>query len=362
MTNTATATVTVTNHGATSEAMAVACDAGVPVVLTGPPGCGKTAAVKELAAQLRRPVLTIIASLREPSDFAGLPIVEGRETFLAPPSWARQAAKAERPIVFLDEVSTAPQSVQAALLRVVDEGVVGDLALPPGTSFIAAMNPPDSAAGGWDLAPAFANRWLHLEWRGWDSRQWAVWAAGQGWGRAADVVGAFLIARPSLLHAMPADQAQRGEPWPSHRTWARACKVLSYLKGDLVGPVGVSLVTGCVGSAALELAEYVRELDLPDPRDLLANPSSWVVPARSDRIWATLNAVCRVVTDTGDPKLWEQAWSVMQVALEAGHGDLAVSACGPMARSKPKAAKVPKSLAAFLPLLEAAGMLTGGSR
>jgi len=43
-----------------------------------------------------------------------------------------------RGILFLDEITTAPPAVQAALLRVVLERVVGDVALPEAVSVVAA--------------------------------------------------------------------------------------------------------------------------------------------------------------------------------------------------------------------------------
>ena len=351
------------NHQQILMAMEIAIDAGVPVVLTGPPGCGKTAAVNEVARRRERWLTTIIASLREPSDFGGLPIVEGRETFQAPPSWAKQACAHDAPIVFLDEVSTAPQSVQAALLRVVDEGVVGELALPSHTSFVAAMNPPDSAAGGWDLAAAFANRWMHLEWQGWGAAEWATWARQQGWGQAANLVGAFLRGKSTLLHAMPQDANARSKPWPSHRTWARACKLMAFgsARGmPLSGSVAITIATGCVGEhAAGELGTYLRELDLPDPKDLLRNPDAWKVPTRGDRIWATLTSLCDYVIESGKARDWERAFAVLAIANDAGQGDIAISAGQEMAKRRPRGAKVPKSLEKFLPLLEGAGMTRG---
>ena len=52
--------------------------------------------------------------------------------------------------------------MQAALLRV--ERVVGDLELPDEVVVVAAANPPEFAAGGWDLSAPLANRFCHLDW------------------------------------------------------------------------------------------------------------------------------------------------------------------------------------------------------
>src|SRR3954465_6644191 len=109
-------------------ALGTAAAARVPVLLWGAPGTGKTSAIRAMAAAAGWPCETVIASIREPSDFAGLPIVNrdggatGRARVeLAPPLWALSLAEQGHGLVFFDEVSTAPPAVQAALLRVVLE-------------------------------------------------------------------------------------------------------------------------------------------------------------------------------------------------------------------------------------------------
>ena len=96
------------------EALGVAVAARVPVLLWGAPGTGKTSAIRAMAGAMGLPCETVIASIREPSDFAGLPIVVGGEVRFAPPAWARRLAEAGRGLLFLDELSTAPPAVQAA--------------------------------------------------------------------------------------------------------------------------------------------------------------------------------------------------------------------------------------------------------
>src|ERR687886_1685250 len=153
-----------TDQATALEALSVAVAARVPVLLWGGPGTGKSSAVRDLAAAMDWPCEVVIASIREPSDFAGLPVVADGAVRFAPPRWAQRLASAGQGILFLDEISTAPPAVQAALLRVVLERVVGDLELPRDVAVIAAANPPEQAADGWDLSAPLANRFCHIEW------------------------------------------------------------------------------------------------------------------------------------------------------------------------------------------------------
>jgi len=76
------------------EALGIAVAARVPVLLWGAPGTGKTSAIRAMAQTMGLPCETVIASIREPSDFAGLPIVVGDGVRFAPPAWARRLAEA----------------------------------------------------------------------------------------------------------------------------------------------------------------------------------------------------------------------------------------------------------------------------
>src|SRR3954470_22429317 len=145
--------------------VAVCMKAGLPLLIWGPPGVGKSASIVSMAERLGLPIEVVIASIREPSDFSGLPVIYDDEVRLAPPAWARRLIKATRGVVFFDEISTATPAVQAALLRVINERWVGEAKLPPSVAIIAAANPPEQAAGGWNLSWPLANRFIHVDWK-----------------------------------------------------------------------------------------------------------------------------------------------------------------------------------------------------
>jgi hypothetical protein len=354
------------------EALAVAVGAGVPVVLWGSPGTGKTSVVRALGRALDCPVEVVIGSIREPSDFAGLPVVVNGGVRMAPPSWALRLAEAQHGLLFLDELSTAPPAVQAAMLRVVLERVVGDVALPAGVRVIAAANPPEQAADGWDLAPPLANRMVHLDWPvdaaavaeglavGFDGAAPAAYAEPEPAqvlaARAA--VAAFLTVRPALVLNVPTVAAAAGRGWPSPRSWENAAVLLAACEAAGVpSDARMCLLTGAVGEGAgVEFLSWLAHADLPDPNVVLADPSAFVLPERSDRAYAALTAVASVAIARGDAESWAAGWRVLARATQAAP-DVATLVAQTLAAARPPGATLPEEVMALTPVLRAAGLL-----
>lgn len=367
---------TTDQSAAVLDSLALAVGARVPTLVWGPPGTGKTSAIRELASSAGLPCETVIASIREPSDFAGLPVVERSNgsvhVEMAPPLWARRLAQAGTGVLFLDEISTAPPAVQAALLRVVLERTVGDLVLPDDVAVVAAANPPEEAASGWDLSAPLANRFCHLDWTvdgrsvadglsgGWPGA--SVGLPAPGWERRIPVarswVGGFLRVRPTLAVAVPEDVSSAGRAWPSPRSWDMASRLLAAC--DAAGAdelVRSLLVRGSVGTAAgIELLSWLAEADLPDPEEVLADPDSFVLPERGDRAFAALSSVAAAVAADPSRDRWSRGWAVF--ARAAGSAlDVAAAASRQLVRCRPDGAPVPDEVHLFVPLLRDAGLL-----
>jgi AAA domain (dynein-related subfamily) len=368
----------VEDQAAAVEALGVAIAARVPVLLWGAPGTGKTSVVRAMAAAADWPCETVIASIREPADFAGLPIVnrtaggDHERVDFAPPRWAVSLAAAGHGVAFFDEISTAPPAVQAALLRVVLERTVGDLVLPDDVSVVAAANPPEQAADGWDLSPPLANRFCHLEWPV-DARTVAGgFSAGWGtpepprlepaWEQRVPVmrswIAGFITVRPMLAIAVPDDAAGGGRAWPSPRTWDMAARLQAAAESAGTGELATSLlIRGCVGAGAgVEFVTWLAEADLPDPEAVLARPESFMLPARGDRAYAALSSVAAAVAANPTPDRWERGWKAFARAAEAAP-DVAAAAARTLARCRPAGAAIPPEVKSFAPLLRDAGLI-----
>ncbi|MFD9592256.1 AAA family ATPase [Kitasatospora sp. NPDC059973] len=327
------------------EALTLAVAADRPVLLWGEPGIGKTAALTQLAETLDLPLTTVIASVHEPSDFSGLPVLGSdpaqQGVPMAPPDWAVRLVRAGRGLLFLDELSTAPPAVQAALLRLVLERRIGSLQLPPEVRIVAAANPRASAADGWELSPPLANRFVHLQWV--HDHDVVVRGLGGTWPRATlprldprrlaesvafarRAVCGLLAARPALVHRLPANETRRGGAWPSPRSWETAlCLVAFATAAGSSRDVLSLLVRGTVGDGpGLELLASLDRMDLPDPEELLADPAGAELPERGDLRQAVLDGVVAAVRKRPEKDRWDAAWTLLVRATETGAPDLVV--------------------------------------
>ncbi|MFF0595003.1 AAA family ATPase [Streptomyces antibioticus] len=347
------------------EALTLAVAADLPVLLWGEPGIGKTAALTQLATELELPLTTVIASVHEPSDFSGLPVVGDdpaeQGVPMAPPEWAVRLVRAGRGLLFLDELSTAPPAVQAALLRLVLERRIGSLRLPPGVRIVAAANPRSSAADGWELSPPLANRFVHLHWA--HDHEVVVRGLGGVWPRATlprldpdrlpeavdfarRAVCGLLAARPTLVHRLPSAETRRGGPWPSPRSWDMTLSLIAFATAAGSSREVLSmLVRGTVGDGpGLELLASVDRMDLPDPESVLADPAGAELPERGDLRQAVLDGVVAAVRGRPDRARWDAAWAVLVRALETGAPDLVVVPATTLASLRRKDWDVPESI------------------
>jgi hypothetical protein len=330
------------------QAAAITIQAGIPSILWGPPGIGKTKWVLGLG-QAMAPmndgepvkVITLIGSTKDPTDIGGMPTIKGGVT---PPLWAQELrARSEagkRSILFLDEFSSITPIVHAALLRVVNEKIAGDRDFDPKSAplkgnavhIVMAANRKKHGANAIDLPPPAANRIIHYEWPKPTGVEWAEgmlfgwkspfyytlpeeWRSDPRARKALEEIATFLkfregIKQSPILFEMPPVNAvdemhggrKTGGAWPSPRSWDIAAQALgACMVAKAPKDVALKAVEGAVGvGAASELFGFRKFEDLPDPEEVLRAPRDWTVPQDDIRLFiatgAIANAVARELT------------------------------------------------------------------
>jgi len=372
----AATTATTTKAMPHMRALAAAIRANIPTVLWGDPGVAKTASLTAFGKASGFHVETVVGSVRESTDFMGLPFEDDGTVKYTTLSWARRVAEADKGLLFFDELTTAPPSVQRAMLRILQERVVGEFQLPDSVSIVAAANPASVAVDGWDLPAPIANRLMHVDWK----FDIDAWFAGVMTGFEAtrpqtieSILGVgstehrvkvraeittFLRSHPNLLHKMPSDPVTAGKGWPSPRSWTNAMAVLGELD-PADEDAALLVLIGCVGEgAATEYLAWLVTTDLYDPAEVLADPSivDWR-GSRPDRLFALVYSIAAILQMSGvTEKKWRQSVDVMVACAEGGRPDAAAPAVKILIDLKPKKVALPETLrAAFSDLFAAVG-------
>ena len=362
-------------YEATYRALEICIASRIPVILWGPPGQGKTSVIRAIAKHQNRHLEILLASIREPQDFAGLPSIHDGRAHLVPPDWAVRLSEVSNGILFTDEVNTAPPSVQAALLRVSLDKVAGDCDLGRDTSVVAAANPPEQAADGWDLAPPLANRFCHLpwelptdvvrdgfagKWRHYDVPMPSKEAIEDASMRERVRVAGFLTARPDLATVLPKTASEQGRAFPTPRSWDMVATLTAWAAAcrQTEGVMRI-LIRGCVGpGASAEYLTYRESLDLPDPEKVLDDPRSFILPTRTDQIYVVGAGVLAIVRNAPTARRWHAAGLVFERIADSGHPDIAVSFARDWIADRPSG-EMPDSavLKALVPLLKEARLI-----
>src|SRR5574341_2096675 len=281
------------------QALAACVRARVTPILVGPPGIGKTALMRAVAQDSELPCHELLASNCDAVDIAGLPyVVDGilRRALLP-----QIKACVDAPgLLFLDELTSVPPSVQAPLMRLLLEHYAGGQQLHPESAVAGAANRPEECPGGIELTAASINRVIKLidylptldEIRGFFE---TVGGEGSRFRDEALDFSATLSVQSDLLDLAPPKPAiEAGAPFASPRAWERGLRAyaehceaagVGFNLGKDEDDIGYAILTGAVGEAkALAfLATRKMRKHLPSIDEILKDPQKTKVPERKDQ-------------------------------------------------------------------------------
>lgn len=256
-----------------AEVLTTLLDTRWPVFVWGPPGVGKSSIVRSVAKERKLPLLDVRASLLDPTDLRGIPMVVDGRAVWCPPSFLPSDERSTG-LLFFDELNAAPPLVQASLYQLTLDRRVGEYTLPNGWSIVAAGNRAEDASVVFRMPAALANRFVHLEFEV-DFDDWRLWAYSAG---VHPLVTSFLAVRRELLLKM--DAIERGFPTP--RSWEivsdalKASGSVDRVRDVVLGIVGegaaVEFLAHC--DTALSEAQVAAILEAPDTAPLPMDLSS----------------------------------------------------------------------------------------
>lgn len=258
------------------------------VMLWGPPGVGKSQAIRQIAKEIsmrtgkKVNITDVRLLLFNPIDLRGIPTANADKTlavWLKPQIFQMDASEVVVNILFLDEISAAPQSVQAAAYQITLDRVVGEHKLPENCIVIAAGNRMTDKSVAFKMPKALANRLMHIEIEV-NFNSWKEWAIRSGINEK--VVG-FLSFRQNYL--MSFDSSSDELAFATPRSWEMVSNLLNCVSDDIDDMF--SLISGIVGSGvAAEFRTWAKVYkDLPNIEEVFDGKTS-KIPKGTDAMYA----------------------------------------------------------------------------
>lgn len=272
------------------------------IMLWGPPGVGKSQGVRQMADKIQKEtgkkvnVTDVRLLLFNPIDLRGIPTSNKDKTlavWLRPQIFNMDASEDVVNILFLDEISAAPQSVQAAAYQITLDRTVGEHKLPENCIVIAAGNRVTDKSVAYKMPKALANRMLHFDIQSsFDS--WRMWAVEKG---ISDKIIGFISFKRNKL--MDFDPATDDLAFTTPRSWELVSNLLNNIddKEDNL----IDMIGGIIGvGTAVEFRTWLRVYqNLPDLESIFKGKCS-EVPKGTDSLYALSSSMVAYVREHKD--------------------------------------------------------------
>jgi hypothetical protein len=266
---------------------------GLPVLITGSPGIGKSDIVAQAAHDARHELLISHPVVEDPTDSKGLPFPsrDGSAAKFLPFGDLQRAMNAVAPTVwFLDDLGQASPAVQAAKMQLLLARRIGEHELPPHVTFVAATNRRSDNAGVMGILDPVISRFATVVELEPTIVDWTAWAVRNN---VSPGLIAFLRFRPDLLSVQK--KSRDIENSPSPRTWGFVAKTMG------VVPAELELISyaGSVGEAAAsELIAFLGIYrQLPSPDAILLSPDTAPIPETPAALYGISTALAAHSTE-----------------------------------------------------------------
>ncbi len=267
------------------------------VMLWGQPGVGKSQAIRQIAKNIEEKtnkkvnICEVRLLLFNPIDLRGIPVANSDKTlaiWLKPQIFQMDKSDNVINILFLDEISAAPQSVQSAAYQITLDRTIGEHKLPDNCLVIAAGNRVSDKSVAYKMPKALANRLMHFN-ISTSFNNWKKWAIHSN---IHPMVVGFLAFRPDLLNTF--DSSNEALAFATPRSWEMVSNILNTIDDDL--DKVYSLVSGLIGGGiAYELRTWSKVYqNLPKVEDIFLGKNI-DVPKNVSEIFAICSMMVRYV-------------------------------------------------------------------
>ncbi len=245
-----------------------------PIFLWGAPGIGKSELVQGIvdSGTLGNAMLIDMRlALMEPTDLRGYPFrnPENNQMEWSPPAdlpSQELADEYDTIVLFLDELNSAPPSVQAAAYQLVLNGRVGQYKLPKNVRIVAAGNRETDRGVTYRMPAPLANRFRHINMEV-NFEDWSKWAINND--IHPDVVGYLSFSKGDLFDFDPKSSSQA---YATPRSWTFVSEILGATGFNEASPFQQKAeIAGAIGEGmAIKFVEHRKiASNLPNPEQII---------------------------------------------------------------------------------------------
>ena len=281
-----------------------------PLFLWGPPGIGKSELVQDIADELGGIMIDLRLGQMEPTDIRGIPYYNkdtGKMDWAPPVEMPDEELASQYPIVvlFLDEMNSAPASVQSAAYQLILNRRIGKYVLPDNVVMIAAGNRESDKGVTFRMPTPLANRFVHQEMRV-DFPSWQEWAVKNNIHK--DVVGYLSFAKQDLYDF---DAKSSSRAFATPRSWSFVSELLDDDSTD--DDTATNLIAGTVGEglAVKFMAHRKVAGRMPKPADILSGKVTDLNVKEVSAMYSLVISMCYELKDAVEKKVGDKEFHEM---------------------------------------------------
>jgi hypothetical protein len=272
-----------------------------PLFLWGPPGIGKSELVEGITKELGGIMYDCRLGQMEPTDIRGIPYYNkdsGKMDWAEPVDLPDAETASQYPIVvlFMDEMNSAPASVQSAAYQLILNRRIGKYVLPDNVVMVAAGNRESDKGVTFRMPTPLANRFIHQEMRV-DFPSWQEWAVMNKISK--DVVGYLSFAKQDLYDF---DAKSSSRAFATPRSWTFVSQLLE--DETLDEETAANLIKGTVGEGLAVKFMAHRKIAgrMPNPADILKGKVKDLNVKEVSAMYSLVISMCYELKDAVEKK------------------------------------------------------------
>ena len=290
-----------------------AMKASRPIFIWGPPGIGKSELVENITYNSlpgNNLMIDMRLALMEPTDLRGYPFrnPETNQMEWAPAAdlpTAEMAEQYDNIVLFLDELNSAPPSVQAAAYQLVLNGKIGQYVLPDNVKIVAAGNRETDRGVTYRMPAPLANRFRHIN-MDVNFEDWSIWATENKVHQ--DVIGYLTYSKADLFDF---DPKQSSQSFATPRSWNFVSEILNTEGFDTASDFEQKAeIAGAIGEGmAIKFCEHRKIASkLPNPEDVLSGKVKKLDIKEKSAQYSFAIGLCYELAElsSGDAKIFDE--------------------------------------------------------